>query len=361
MNPTWRRLKNGLNQPLQSEANKVMMEIEQEKPQPLDATARVPVPSMDFSVPNPEWHEYRTNPWRMFAWICSHDWHGFDPGTWPVDRITESKMVWLPWLRRNPKPMWEETVSDGDQATSTFLACPQDTDVVNSSILVWKQAGISILQDEEDEDEDGDVDDDRYGQNMNGEENDKVQLIRISEKLKPAVAKKEDLMAVVKKRKRILDNRNREDRNSTWPPEKRPSRGNNGAGSNLLVADEQGISSKLLENYMGIHAPKKLKPTLSSFFKVSKKETTPPIEPQKDAPSQIVATIQALPEVPKPKICLPKVPFHIVISVTTPRGVIRHLESLLPSVKLIDRDYGAYNDSGWLPGSICRSEVMRPR
>lgn len=323
-----------LGQILQDIEARTMMSIEQEKLQPVDATARVPVPLMDFSIPDPEWNEFRCDPKMMFKWIRTRNWGGADTPVWPGNRLVESRMVWVPWTQRIPTFSSEEKIKANGIGLEAYLARAEDTEVPNSSNFVWKRPGLAALRDDEDDDED--------------------------DELEPAPNQpppvEEDLMMAVKRRKRLLDERTDE----LQAPQEPPNGCNADGKPALLIGDEPGAASKLLDNYMELHAPKKPKLTHSSFFKPPREDPVLPVKPSGDTAPQPDTTSRTLANMPCPQINLPGTPLRLIASVSMPRGIFRRLEQLLSGAELIDRDYNAYNSSIWLPGSVCRSEVTSP-
>ena len=329
-------------QTLQAIAATTMMSIEQEKLQVVDATARVSVPLMDFSIPGPDWDECRQNQAAMLQWIRVHHWDDFEAPRWPVNRVSESKMVWVPWSRPVSKRLSVETIEAGVGVLEALLARTADTGVPNSSNFVWKQPGLAVLRDDDDDDDDDDDYDDEDVESVS---------------TKPSLAK-EDLMTAIRRRKRLLDSQACQGGTSAKPLTTEAAYNNcdAGAGPALLIGDEHGGAARLLENYMELHAPKRLKLKHSPFFKST---TENPIRPTK-TPSEAaprIGTPRIVPEMPCPQIKLPDTPLRLIASVSVPRGVLRRLDSLLPGAQLIDRDYNAHNSSIWLPGSVCRSEI----
>jgi hypothetical protein len=235
-----------------------------------------------------------------------------------------------------------ETIEAGVGVLEALLARTADTGVPNSSNFVWKQPGLAVLRDDDDDDDDDDDYDDEDVESVS---------------TKPSLAK-EDLMTAIRRRKRLLDSQACQGGTSAKPLTTEAAYNNcdAGAGPALLIGDEHGGAARLLENYMELHAPKRLKLKHSPFFKST---TENPIRPTK-TPSEAaprIGTPRIVPEMPCPQIKLPDTPLRLIASVSVPRGVLRRLDSLLPGAQLIDRDYNAHNSSIWLPGSVCRSEI----
>jgi hypothetical protein len=65
---------------------------------------------------------------------------------------------------------------------------------------------------------------------------------------------------------------------------------------------------------------------------------------------------------PIPVIQAPHVKINLIVStsVLKNRLLIKHLETLLPCLVLIERDFSAHNTTIWMPGSITRSPITSP-
>lgn len=224
-----------------------------------------------------------------------------------------------------------------------FLARTSDTEVSNSSNLVWKRDGLAILRD-----------DDEYDDDYDGEEIEPP----LSDQPPPPAA--EDLMAVIRRKRRLLEDRASEDKVSakSHSGPKSWSKGDVSAGSALIVGDERGAAATLLENYMKLHAPKRLKTKRRSFFKSLAENPTGPSNTSCEGPPSIIAPARIVPDMPCPQIVIPETPLRFIVAVSLPRGVLRRLDNLLPHAELFDRDYNSHNSSTWRPSSVCRSEVV---
>lgn len=328
-----------LEESLKASAAKLMMAIEQEKLEPLDATVRIAVPVLDFQIPAADWEKFGGNA----SEVCKHvretsdaSYHG---SKWTRKLIEESKMVWKFWTAEDPKLSVEDPIED-IELLSKFLDVADDEDVPTAADFVWKKPGLRILDQEGDDDED-------------------LQPSCGARKPPPA-----DWTTLLKKRK-MPDDEDSAKKNATSHGNSRHDKpcGSDGpidmTGS-ILAPDEEGGANKLLDNYLELHAPKKRKLETSKFF--HKAEAPVPMKPPPRPARQGKDPVQAIPQklMPCPEIPLSDKPPKLIIAVTVHRNMVSQLERLLPGVRLIDRDYNAHNASIWLPGSIRRSEVTSP-
>lgn len=327
-------------------ADSAMKTIEQEQLQATDATARVPVPVMDFSVPKPEWARLGNNGEAIFKYIqCGND-SLFRLPKWPRDNVTERKLIWRPIGSGAGTVSTKETIDADDTLLETYLG-PLDSNWVPSSLdFVQKQERLAILEHMTEDDE-----------------------IEIDLK-KPKQRTKTSLEMGAKRALDAVDSTS-----SKKPRSSSSYTGDN--GQSLLVGNSPGASAELLSNFMELHAPKK-KWSVSKYFPTVEHATSAlpalegpaPSEPSKESRKSGQHEISAEAEAEshsKPAIRTPypsftpiSTPLKIFISLTAPRHLIRALEGLLPGIILIERDYNKHNGFVWSPGSVSRTEVVPP-
>lgn len=323
-------------------ADSTMKTIEQEQLQAADAIARVPVPVIDFSIPEPEWARLGNNGEAIFKYIQCGNEGLFRFPKWPRDSVTESKLIWTPIGLGASKVSTEEAIDGDENLIKKFLEPLEGADVPSSLDFVQKRERLAILEhnDEEEEIE-----------------------VRVREPKQPTN------MAHAIERKRALDAL--DDLSSKKLRSSSSYAGGN--GQSLLLGGSPGASGKLLSNFMELHAPEK-KWSVSKYFPLVK-HAKPDLPAPSELPSEkprgsggreipaeaadelhSKAAIQA----PCPSFTPMSTSLTIFISLTAPRHLIRALESLLPGITLMERDYNKHNTSVWSPGSVSRIQVVSP-
>ncbi|KAG6366418.1 hypothetical protein INS49_000595 [Diaporthe citri] len=326
---------------LASVADSTMRNIEQEQLQAADATARVPVPIMDFSIPEPEWARLVNNGEAIFKWIqCGNDGL-FRLPKWPRDSVTESRLVWRPIGSGASTVSTKETINAADALIETFVERLESGEVPNSLDFVQKRERLAILE--------------------HNSEDDEIE----TQMEKP---KQRTCAALEIRKKRAID---AADNTSS----KKPRSSANYAGKNgqsLLLGGSPGASAKLLSNFMELHAPKK-KWSVSKYFPSVKDATDvlpPPPKPSEKPresgepdiaeKAESVQHSKSTTRAPYPHFKPMSTPLTIFISLRAPRHLIRALEGLLPGLSLMERDYNKHNTSVWSPDSVSRTEVVPP-
>lgn len=342
-----------LGESLQEKAAEVMMEIEQEKLEPLDATIRVEVPILDFSIPEPEWCKFGGDSSAIFKSIPQERSVIFNGTRWSRKLIDESKMKWMLWTASKPRPHIEEPINDAT-LLGTFLESPADASVPTSFDFVRKKPGLAILND--------DVDDD---------EEELQPLFPPSQRPPP----QGDWISLLKKRK--LSHSSDETRKKSKSNHNLHGGGSHNSkglpgGPGQLLAQEEGAAAALLNIYLEMHAPKKLRLEQSPFFKTTEAPpandslSTKKDHNRKRSPVSIPEQMTGQPNAPPPPLlqCMvcPEIPhldkpLRMILAVNIHRRMIEHLERLLPGLEIISRDYNAHNSSVWIPGSVSRTEV----
>ncbi|KAL1843061.1 hypothetical protein VTJ49DRAFT_3196 [Mycothermus thermophilus] len=355
----------------------VMRQAEQEKLQPLDATARATVPILDFSIPVPEWEQRIWDAEAMFRWIQKDmdvDWQG---SKWAHNRAAEQKMVWAPLAHMGEKKLVSEKIEVQAALLESFLRRPRDDEVLTSADYIYKEPGPAILRmDDDDDDEDYITEpllDEPWSSSPRTESSEQPagstgsssQELRSSphHRSKPRIPKPADLTALVAGRKRQIDEM----------VEKRQvtKRQTGGSAPSCDIHPEGLIDASLIpstnvfrgymneftdfaplvENFVEMNFPKKPKLTHSSYFAPSGNTGPSP------ALSKAEMAAKLMPPPPKPvlalapAIMLPEAPPRIVVSTAVSNTIIQHLKKLLPAMVLIARDYDKHRPPGWQPGT----------
>ncbi|KAK3307326.1 uncharacterized protein B0T15DRAFT_510611 [Chaetomium strumarium] len=337
-------------------ATHVMRCAEQERLQPLDATARVPVPVLDFSAPAAEWEQ---RPWEakaMFRWIQKDTDVDWQHPKWTHNRASEQRMVWAPLAHMTEKRLVSEQIEVDPKAFEFFLERSRDCEVPSSADYVYKQPGLAVLRIEDDgDDEDfltplGSSRPARpTGCHAGSLEGTALPLIKTaipthcnSPKTIPRpTPPPADLMTLLTGRKRAIDE----------------TLGKRQAAPALIPSTNvlRGFMSEypdfapLVDNFVEMNFPKKQKLTHSAFF-------VPPVTKPPFARSKEEEAAKLMPPPPKPVPALapditpPALPPRIVVSSTTSKLITLQLEKLLPGIDLITRDYDKHRPSSWVPG-----------
>ncbi|KAL2015692.1 hypothetical protein VTK56DRAFT_5027 [Thermocarpiscus australiensis] len=363
----------------QGRATALMRGVEQEKLQPLDATARVPVPVMDFSIPVPEWDERLWEVKEMFRWIRENtdvDWHG---PKWTHNRAAEQRMVWTPLAHMKEKKLVSEQIDVDHSTLGLFLNRSRDCEVLSRADYVYKRPGLAILRVDDDDADDEDyitpLDSSRQPARSQSQADvrkkptvpslteNRLSLHRASPNLTAAaMSPPADLATLLTGRKRLIEetiqrrqSSGRRNGESTATPEISASDIIDPTlipSTNVLrgFMREYTDFAPLVDNFVEMNFPKKPKLSRSSFF--SPPSTTPLVAHSK-------ATEEAamlMPPPPKPTPALapditpPRIPPRVVISRSTSKLITNHLQKLLPGIEFIWRDYDKHRPPGWVPG-----------
>lgn len=319
-------------------ADSTMRTIEQEQLQAADAIARVPAPIMDFFIPEPEWTRLGNNGEAIFKWIqCGNDTL-FRLPKWPRDSVTESKLIWRPIGSGANTVSTKEMINAADTLIESFIDPSDGGEVPNSLDFVQKRERLAILE-HNSEDDEIETQTQKPKQRTNG-------ALQTGRKREPDAV------------------------DDTSSKKRRSSVSYAGNGQSLLLGGSPGASAKLLSNFMELHAPKK-KWSVSKYFPSAKdaKPVLPvPSQPSKKARgsgepgtaenAEAEPQSKSAPGAPCPSSKPMLTPLTIFISLNAPRHLIRALESLLPGLTLMERDYNKHNTSVWSPGSVSRTEVV---
>jgi hypothetical protein len=351
----------------------VMRYAEQEKLQPLDATARATVPVLDFSIPIPEWEQRLWEAKAMFRWIQKDidvDWQG---AKWAHNRAAEQRMVWAPLAHMKERKLGLEQIELDVELLEMFLKRDRDNEVLTSGDYVYKEPGVSILRVVDDDDDDDDhlspASSPTEAPSNHSESTSWRRTVSSVTESAPALSRSSpftantatpppaDLTTLLRGRKRLIDetiHRGQPSVSGAFPNTSVTAIIDSPLifSTNVLrgYMSEYTDFAPLVDNFVEMNFPKKPKLTHSSFFAPATSAPSP-------SKSKADEAAKLMPPPPKPIPALapsftpPTTPPRIVISSTTPTPLTHHLQTLLPTIELIPRTYPKHRPSGWVPGT----------
>ncbi|KAJ4390010.1 hypothetical protein N0V93_007483 [Gnomoniopsis smithogilvyi] len=308
-----------LREKLEQSAQLVLRSIEQERLQAIDAMGRVPVPVMDFLIPEPAWKRLRGNnrsETNILKWIQAGKEQLFKPPSWPVDRAAASKMIWNPLAAGADKVNENESIPAGEPLLKRYLDLPLSHEVQTSRDYIHQKEKAIVLEDD-DHDED-------------------IEMQLGSEKAMVGL--------VDSVRKRFMNTntgaaRKRLRRHLT--EQRSPNQTKDHVGPSLLPGDSPGASGDLLANFMEVHAPQKGALRHSKYFNSGPSDapslSAPVLAHTKQDHTQTHQLSKASIKAPCPTMGTPTTDMTIFISITIPRRMVRALEGLAPRLTLLEQ------------------------
>lgn len=338
---------NNLSESLRMAESELVRSIEQEQLQEVDAVARIPIPIMDFSISEPGWTKICINERGIFKWIQAGNEELYKPPSWPIHKAAEGRLIWTPLSPGITFISEKECIKDGEQLVEYFTGIPSDKDTSTSADFVQMRGQVIVLQDSD------------------GDEEIETQLF--------SAEPKTDLIDLARKRSHGVYSQGKPNKLRHTVERSLLDRTTEHFGPPLLPKNSSELSSTLLASFMEIHAPRKTW-TQSKYFGIQRNnQEVPPVptdtlqstRTSEEAQAQLESMacsqitkpgIQA----PCPAINPPSTPLTIFISIKIPRRVIRCLESLIPHLTMVERDYDAHNTFIWRPSSVIRTQVVTP-
>ncbi|ROW14662.1 hypothetical protein VPNG_03259 [Cytospora leucostoma] len=315
---------------LDAMADRTMKSVEQEQLQAADAIARVPVPIMDFSIPDPEWKRLRNTAQAIYKWIKSGHEDMFSLPKWPRDMAAESKLVWRPIGSGANAMSMADTIEASEDLVQSFIGTHGETDIPSSSYYVHIRERLAILDAEDGEDD---------FEPLLTKFKPRSNLLELVKKrgleIVPTPSKRQHLAAY----KPFIDQTSEAYHTHKAPGVDRDVERRKGRTS--LLRNSPTKVSNLLEHFVQLHAPKKL--TVSEYFlredtKDGKttKEDKVPILLSPPATAEQMSPSKPISRAPYPSIDPLPEPLAIFISVGLARHLIRSLEGLVPNLTLIE-------------------------
>ncbi|TVY32711.1 hypothetical protein LSUB1_G007858, partial [Lachnellula subtilissima] len=289
-------------------------------------------------------------------------------------RMIESVVTKPPWQKfQDSKVALEETFEGSDTTWQSFVEDTKSEEIIDSSNLTWKPPGLRILTIDEDDDDELDP-------------------------AKFVTSHPKDMYSLVKKRKLQLDD-NGYTESTMQKPRTFPDKGAESTlqtmqprrrftpPPNDLVTEAQPIqldrsedpglllgvqfsAENMLGNFMELRGVKKPKLIDSSYF--PNKAVNAASIPRNLTPTMPAQAAQApdarltLRQPPISKHTFLPAPIAIsrgaqsaIVSSTLfgQRALIKRLETILPDLTLVERNFAAHNTTAWMPGSVTRSPI----
>ena len=322
----------------------VMRTAEQERLEPIDATARVRVPVVDFALPSREWEDKNWTSRQMYEWLQKTMHASWQLPKWPQDKLAEQRMVWVPLAHMAEKKLVAEQIRVSSRSLAAFLGPPKGGKLITSADCVDKRPGLAVLRAEFYDD-----DEEIPERVRSPETTTPAQPSASAMTLQPSYS--QELASLVQSRKRRLADTTSFPANGRAADEGGPTDIMNG------LHPEYTELPQLADGFVQMSTPKKPKLTHSSYF-----GPPPPSSPMSLHPSpEVHRFIPAMPPPPvpipamAPTVCPPERPPRVIISTTISPAIVSHLTELLPGIQLISRNYGRHSPPGWVPGLRCSS------
>ncbi|KAI6357907.1 hypothetical protein MCOR25_007517 [Pyricularia grisea] len=353
---------------LQEAAEKVRKLSEQEQIEPLDGLSRLKLPMINTTPPEADWKDVVREEKQMLAHIIARHSDDFELSKWKIDKRAERD---LPWLISSSSGivLGDDGLEEVEEiALKEF--CDFQDDVLGISALAEKIKDLATLR------RTNDLDDDDLEQTFARPPT----PIPTRAPVLPTPENSEDLMSCIRKKRRALKTLE----SSPFTKRTKCREPVNGVGT-LLMGDKSPEGVKLLASFLELNGHGKTAPRQSQYFRASagdeasrhnshaKKPLNIPKEnrfdeydarlPIKNSQQLAKGTSGDVPSnvvkpAPLPRIELPDFPLKLVVSISLPRDLVRLLETLLPGVELIERDYNAYNYSTWAAGTSAPSTII---
>lgn len=320
----------------QTDATKL---VEQERLNPSDSIARVPVPILDFDIATPDWAAHATSPRALFLWLSHGQHKNFKAQEAMRSAQLDSALGWTPVLPRAGRISLVEELPGLSTGSSQLLAV--DAPSLSSASCITRKPLMEILRCRDDDEIESTADESSPSADSG------YQAITT-------------LPSTTDHGHRVLTDADfTKDRHVSrrWYLDE--------SACVLPRLNDLSATTKLLSGFMELRAAKR--PRLSSPERcIPGTSTQPqiihqrPLSPENPHSREPQARIHGLkpPSVPQTNIPLEKGCF--IVSVSLGRTILRNLEKSWPQDHLIDRDFSRHNTLTWSPGTVRPKENISP-
>lgn len=343
--------------------------VKEGKLDPRDALARIPVPQMNFTIPDVAWKKHCRNAKEMQDWILLDASVLESTPTWHRDKAAEAELEWIPipagsWnlVRCEPVECPLGTLED------LLVTAKEQTLLTSAEFVRQPRDGIQCTAMAEDGDADlvstlantSKVFSRGNDTAVPGKRREAATIVNSiegeeSDPTVPLLSPKPpttDLAAIARKRKRELCGTEEQEQQKIKPKRNREAAmvGDADTNNDLLASylEGRGKQARLLHApYFGPPRQKALvQPARSEELVVKDEKMMPP--PPKPLPA------------PVPRIPAPNRPVKVVASINLSKQTWEKLSELLPGITFIERDYNSYNTSIWISGNVRAQEIKSP-
>ncbi|TLS28107.1 hypothetical protein PpBr36_00918 [Pyricularia pennisetigena] len=352
---------------LQQAAERVRKLAEQEQIEPLDGLARLALPVIDTTLPEADWKDVGEGEKQMLAHIIKRNSEEFQLTKWRIDKRAERDLPWLMSLSSGIV-LADDGLEEVDESILQQFYGFED-DVLGISALAQKIKELAVLRRTDS------LDDDDLEPAFARTPTPIAKAVPVL----PDPENSEDLISCIRKKRKAL-------KALESPPFTKRIKGRESVNDEgtLLMADESPEGVKLLASFLELNGHRKAALRQSQYFRASGDEAShgschanqSANVPDKNTSNKTNATLatkqsqqlatdtsgdvpsNATKPAPVPRIELPDFPLKLVVSISLPRDLVRLLQTLLPGVELIERDYDAYNYSMWAAGTSAPSTII---
>ncbi len=349
-------------------AERANQKLEQEKLIAADTIGRVVEPLMDFKRPNPPWQDFEEQ--RDHISVMSlqlsliQDVVNMEPPKWPIVKFNQ-KLKHAPFHSNLARVSLEESFPMEDD-TKVRILMGEKEKVINSSDLTWKPPSLRILRDHDDDDDDIEL---GVFQKVHPQD---ISILARKRKLEI-----EEAASIRHKASKALSslggNETVQARTSNLNPHDFMTAGkemrfdtSHKTQTGLLGGTFSVMNS--LDNFLEIRGAKKAKLSDTSHFKVKapqdnhgwEQDVLKPPSPQQAMQLPVRKPPFARAEhLPAPPAQASSDKISIIASSTLfkHKTLIKYLESSMPSIQFIERDWHAHDTTIWMPGSVARSPI----
>ena len=354
-------------------AERVTRQLDQESLIPADATGRVEVPLMDFSFPDPPWKKpmKAQGATILYSIAIIKDVIGEGFPIWPGQNRGHGKLKWNPFPHDLAKVAQKENYPEDDNTWKPFLNGPENDQIIDTSSLTWKAPGLKILK----EDDDEEIESSKYQSNGSQDifllaRKRRMELEREGKRFSRQNPAKSAELNMPVSGASPLGKRNTPKSNDNLPISQKLQNNQTGSDGFGLLMGGAFSAENALDNFLELRGIKKQKLTSSSHFQNNNKQASAQVqttqaEPQNQPAEELrlLETSMNTPRpLPVPVLSLPAGPISAIIasSLLKRRTLIEHIESQIPGLKLIERDFKAHNTTAWVPNSVTRSPIASP-
>ncbi|KAJ3465956.1 hypothetical protein MRS44_006614 [Fusarium solani] len=333
--------------------------LENERPNPAESLLRMPVPALDFHIPDPDWSVQLSTPEDHFQWLRENLMSAFQLDSSIQPAGLSASLKWTPVPHGSGQISLNEEMEQLGPASRQFLML--EVPRLSSRDYIDKASGLKILQVLEDEEMEAEAPPPEAP-------SPEAPTVAVSQAT-AAHCPRPNLPGMPRcapSLDDLLKSRYQQGRQTL-----RRKAGEESTGL-LLGSSDPSATSNLLSSFMELRHAKKPKTTHSTIqqpsrqpIHISTQRPHPAPSPSQLSANETTVEEQApesgnhgMRDAPTPEFHVPTDACRFIVSSSLNRNVLSQLDKSWPQLELVDRDFSQYNTVIWSSGSAQRKEVI---
>lgn len=330
--------------------------LENERLNPAESLLRMPVPALDFHIPDPAWSTRVSNPEKHFEWLRENMVSAFQLDSSIQPAGLSASLKWTPVPHGSGRISLNEEMEQLGPTSQQLLML--EVPHLSSRNYIDKAADLNILQVLEDEEMEAETP---------PPEAPSIQPPPVSASQEAAPDSPHSNLTDEPGCVPSLDDLVK----SRYQPDRQTLRRKAAEKSTNLLFSDSNATSRLLSSFMELRHTKRAKTTHGTNQQPARQsaQLSTQLPPPAPSGSQLLANettregqvqescLHEMRDAPAPDFNVPTDVCRFIVSSSLSRNILSQLDKSWPQLELVDRDFSHYNTVVWSSGSAQPKEA----